>query len=419
MKKREYRESDSFIWNSIGGILNAGQSVLILMVITRTAGIEAAGIFSIAYATGNLFMNVGNYGVRNYQISDLNEKYSFYDYLKHRIITIGIMLLLSALYCVYGLTVSGYTAEKATVVFLMCVLKALDAFEEVFEGRMQQRGRLDLSGKMMTFRIVAVLSGMLLALCLGGSLLESVIVANVIEVFAIVLVVYLDRQTIAFQRISNATSAIWQLMVRCFPVCLANLLSFYLTNAPKYAIDGIMDETAQARYNFIAMPVFVIQLMNTFIYQPMLVKMAVAWREEKFSTFMKYFRNILLALAAISALVLAASWLFGIPVLTILYATDLSDLKTEFMIIMVSSIFLASTGFYNAVLTIMREQKAIPPVYIIGSVLSLILTKRMVAEHGIYGAVIVYLGIMILVSMMLLGVFAYYFHRKKKEQETK
>ena len=56
IQKRDRHEADCFIWNSIGGTLNAGQSVLILMVITRTAGLAAAGVFSIAYATGNLFL---------------------------------------------------------------------------------------------------------------------------------------------------------------------------------------------------------------------------------------------------------------------------------------------------------------------------------------------------------------------------
>ena len=171
--KKDRREADSFIWNSVGGILNAGQSVVILMVITRTIGISAAGIFSIAYATGNLFMNVGNYGVRNYQISDLSEKYSFHDYLIHRFMTIIIMLILSILYCVYGLIKGGYSTTKASVVFLTCVLKALDAFEEVFEGRMQQKGRLDSAGKMMTVRILIVLFGMMLTLLLHRCLIPN------------------------------------------------------------------------------------------------------------------------------------------------------------------------------------------------------------------------------------------------------
>ena len=37
-----------FIWNSIAGIINAAEAVIILMVVTRINGIEMAGIVTIA-----------------------------------------------------------------------------------------------------------------------------------------------------------------------------------------------------------------------------------------------------------------------------------------------------------------------------------------------------------------------------------
>lgn len=404
-EKNASKLNDMFIWNSIGGLLDAGQSVVILMVITRTAGIVAAGIFSIAYATGNLFLNIGKYGVRNYQISDLEEKYSFYDYLRHRLLTIFLMLIISIAYCLYGFFAGGYSLEKAEVVFLVCVMKALDSFEEVFEGRLQQRGRLDLSGKMMTVRILVVVGGIITTLWITDNLLMSVIVASALEVFIIAVLISFYWPIINLNRITNSGKAIFELTKSCFPVCIANLLSFYLTNAPKYAIDRNLNETAQAKYNFIAMPVFVIQLMNTFMYQPVLVKMTISWNDKKYERFMRYYYKILMALCIISAVVLAGSWFFGIPVLSLLYATDLTDLKTEFMIIMVSSIFLALTGYFNSILTIIREQNRIPVVYIIGAVISLIFTNQFVRIKGIYGAVIAYLIIMFYLSIILSIIF--------------
>ena len=56
-------QKNSYLWNMMGGLLNAGQSVLILMVITRVAGIDDAGIFTIAYASANLFLTIGNYEI--------------------------------------------------------------------------------------------------------------------------------------------------------------------------------------------------------------------------------------------------------------------------------------------------------------------------------------------------------------------
>ena len=56
---------NSYIWNIIGGLINAFQSVIILIVLTRVLDIEMAGIFTIAWAIANLAITIGKYGVRN------------------------------------------------------------------------------------------------------------------------------------------------------------------------------------------------------------------------------------------------------------------------------------------------------------------------------------------------------------------
>lgn len=51
---------DSYIWNMAGSFLLAFQSVIILMVLTRICDLSEAGIFTIAYANANLFLQSEN-----------------------------------------------------------------------------------------------------------------------------------------------------------------------------------------------------------------------------------------------------------------------------------------------------------------------------------------------------------------------
>ena len=196
------------------------------------------------------------------------------------------------------------------------------------------------------------------------------------------------------------------LMRVCFPVCAANFLSFYLINAPKYAIDAAMSETAQAQYNFIAMPVFVIQLLGMFVYQPVLVRMTLSWNRADKKGFLRDFLRITAGLLIIAALCLGGAYVLGIPVLSALYATDLSALKPELLLILAGGVFLAMNGFYSAVLTLMREQNRIPFMYLAGAVLSLILTPHFVEISGIMGAVISFVLIMAIVCALLSAQFA-------------
>ncbi len=365
MKRREqttegeHSLAGSFFWNSLGGILNAGQSVLVLMVITRVLGLAAAGVYSIAFATGNLFLYLGEYGVRNVQVSDLTEQYPFRDYLAHRVLTVFLMLALGACCCVFSYGRGTYSLEKSLTVFAMCLLKAVDCIEEVYEGRLHQRGRLDLAGKVMTVRLVVSIGGMLAAAVLFHSLLIATDIAAALAAVSAFCMLFCYRKEVAFTPGLVSRRNVGALMRVCFPVCAANFLQFYLINAPKYAIDAAMEETVQAQYNFIAMPVFVIQLLGMFLYQPVLGRMSAAAANGDRRALLSDIRKIVLGILVIAAVCLAGAWVLGIPVLSLLYATDLSSFRSELMWILVGGIFLALSGFLCAVLTILRRQSAI------------------------------------------------------------
>ena len=438
-------EAGNYIWNAIGGMLNAGQSVLVLIIVTRVCGLEAAGLYSIAFATGNLFMYLGNYGVRNYQVSDVDEKFPFRSYILHRLLTVALMLVVAAVYCAYSLLRGAYSPAKTMTVAAMCLLKAIDCLEEVLEGRLHQRGRLDLAGKMMTVRLLISIGGMLAVLVATGNLLTATNAAIILAAAAVILMAAACRRTLlplqpapelvadvgnagaapgaaaknrgaatspaaASAAVSAARRGALRdaavLMRVCFPVCAANFLSFYLINAPKYAIDAAMSETAQAQYNFIAMPVFVIQLLGMFVYQPVLVRMTLSWNSADQKGFLRDFLRITAGLLIIAALCLGGAYVLGIPVLSALYATDLSALKPELLLILAGGVFLAMNSFYSAVLTLMREQNRIPFMYLAGAVLSLILTPHFVEISGIMGAVISFVLIMAIVCALLSAQFA-------------
>ena len=407
MKRREqttegeHSLAGSFFWNSLGGILNAGQSVLVLMVITRVLGLAAAGVYSIAFATGNLFLYLGEYGVRNVQVSDLTEQYPFRDYLAHRVLTVFLMLALGACCCVFSYGRGTYSLEKSLTVFAMCLLKAVDCIEEVYEGRLHQRGRLDLAGKVMTVRLVVSIGGMLAAAVLFHSLLIATDIAAALAAVSAFCMLFCYRKEVAFTPGLVSRRNVGALMRVCFPVCAANFLQFYLINAPKYAIDAAMEETVQAQYNFIAMPVFVIQLLGMFLYQPVLGRMSAAAANGDRRALLSDIRKIVLGILVIAAVCLAGAWVLGIPVLSLLYATDLSSFRSELMWSLVGGIFLALSGFLCAVLTILRRQSAILVIYAAGAVLSLILTGQMVRSSGILGAVRSFVSIMALVFVLL------------------
>ena len=77
LEKTNNIKRSSYTWNALNAIISALQNPVILLVITRTNGVYDAGVFSIAFAIATLMLYVGLYGLRRFQSSDLDEKYSF------------------------------------------------------------------------------------------------------------------------------------------------------------------------------------------------------------------------------------------------------------------------------------------------------------------------------------------------------
>lgn len=71
----------NYIWNTLGSAANALSSAILLLMTTRILGLEAAGIFAIAFALSQQFQVIGHFEIRSYQATDSQERFSFATYL--------------------------------------------------------------------------------------------------------------------------------------------------------------------------------------------------------------------------------------------------------------------------------------------------------------------------------------------------
>lgn len=398
-------KKDSFIWNMIGSMLTAFQSVIMLAILTRVLSLYDAGVFTIAYASANLFLNIGKYGMRNYQVSDVKKQATFQDYLISRILTTFLMILVSVVYVVYASASNDYSFTKSLTIIWMCIFKVVDSIEDIFLGMYQQENRLDIGSKVLTVRMFLTILVFGSGLFITKDLLLSLIITTV---FTILCCIYLIAITIGHfdipkSKINKKNIAI--LLSKCFPLFLGAFLAFYIGNAPKYAIDSQLNDNLQACYGFIAMPVFVIGLLNNFIFNPIIVKMSRQWNEKDFNGFFKNFKRQLLIVLGITIICEAGAFVCGIPILSILYNTDLSAYKNELLLLLLGGGFLALSGLLVTVTTIIRCQKHLAYGYIIVSVLAFFTSPIAVKHYEIMGAALIYTVLMLLLCIIFAGIF--------------
>ena len=368
------------------GGLSAAFSVVILIVAARTISIEDTGILTIAIAVAKLLLNIGKYGMRNYQVTDTN-KVGFSEWLYSRCITVFVMMLCSVIYVVYQKAFNGYYNYKAVMVILVCLIYALESFEDIYTGHCQREGRLDAASYIQSIRYVWLYLIFGLGLILTKNLLFTTIASVIVSA---VIVCYYGFRIIRqynIKLVKPQRTLVKKILVDCFPLCVMNFMLIYLSYAPKYEIDRMYESDVQAYYGFISMPIFTISLFSGFIFQPQLVNLSTSWTEKMYSRFWKIVRRQLVYIFGVSAACVLTGWAVGIPILTVLYGVDdLEKYKTIFVVLLIGGAGTAVVNFITALLVIFRKQRSILYAYLASSAAVFISIKFAIKRYGIIGA---------------------------------
>ncbi len=437
-----------FLWNLIAEGISAGQSALILVFISAGMAITDAGIFSIGYAISTIACVIGMYGVRNYQVTDVNNRYRFKSYLVTRFITVFVSIAVVCLYLVYQLTTSNYVLSKAIAVILICIWKLDSVFEDVVYGMYQQRGYLALGARTYALRLMAstllfcvlTLTGLdlnfiLIIVCIfsyvatlvsfkltyhyvknaGNEIIDSNAVDNSTVVDTINSNIKEETEVVNKNTVYSVFDGVKQILIQCLPLAISGALGNYIGNAPKYSIDWFMDDNAQAIFGYILMPSFVILILSNSVYRPILPSLSELYNKKDSKAFGRRLCKQLLMVGAMGLVILAGGFLLGIPVLSLLYSTDLTPYKMQFMLLLLGGIGYALATFASAILTVMRKQNTIAICYAICAGICFLSSKSLINMAGFTGAVIQYDICNILLSVILFTVIIYSIKNPKSE----
>lgn len=397
--------SNGYKMNIVAGAINSFKSIIFLLIVSKNNDFYGAGIITIAFAIANLLVNIGKFGMRSYQVTDVENIHEFPTYFYSRITTSLLMLLSILIYIVVNIIFNDYSLEKATIIVCICIIFVTESIEDVFSGYYQQRGRLDVGSRLLAYRWITII-----VLFSGVFILTKnlVLASSASTVFSIICVSVLTKITICdfFQDtwVFNKKK-INQLLIRCFPLFLSAFITVYLTNAPKYAIDIYLKEEIQAYYGFVSMPIFVIILLAGFIYQPQLIQLSQDWTTGKIDKFLCRAHQHYVVILGISIVCFIGAYVLGIPVLSAFYSVDLEPYSSVLMVIMISAGFLALINYLTILLTIMRAQKLLLLGNGVVSIFALFFMGYIVRNHGVLGASLFYLFLMVVLSAILLVTF--------------
>ena len=407
-----HRTKRDYVFNSIGIAVWGFAFPLLTIVVTQCVGVEEAGIFSLAFVTGSLLMILANYGVRTYQVSDLDEEHSFADYQIHRILTCILMVVVGYIYC----SIRGYASEMVTVSMGVYVYRMFDALADVYEGRLQQADKMYLAGISQALRSAAVLIIFSIALFITRSLsFACIVMAVVAGIGFLVLTLPLALMETPKSR-SWETKNVINLFKECSPLFIALFLYSLIDNMPKFLMEGTLSYDNQLYFNVLYFPAQGILLTAGLIYKPLLLRLAAAWDDpDEHRTFNIIMAAIFGAIVVITVVELVVMGWVGIPIMNTLYGMDFEQFRTLMYLMIIAGGVTAAIDFIYQVITVQRRQGTVMKLYLLTFVFSVIATLVLVNAVGLMGAVISYLAEMCFLFVLILLQFANIrIHRNKK-----
>lgn len=396
------------IWNIVGSTLYAFTSMLLGTLVIRILGADPGGIFFFAFSTmGQHLYVVSYFGMRPVQSTDHAGEFTFGDYRRIRFFTAGAALITGI---VAAFIYAGFS-YKAAVIILVALYRIIDGFADVYESEFQRQGRLDLTGKSLTFRTLIVLVVFLLAILLTQNLIITCVamVVALLDAFYICCMRTIDELPKAENKVTEGSTK--KLFDQCIWLFLSLFLDFYLFAAGKYAVDAQMSSSMSGYYSTLFVPASVMNLLANFIIRPLLPKFSDAFAKGDKGAIRKMIFGSSAVILGATFIAAAAAYFIGVPVLGIFAGPEaqaaMEPYRMTLALIVIGGGLYAFMSPLYYVLIIAKQQKAIFRIYLAATVVGFAVSSIFVKNWGLNGA-----SWSLIVSMLVLET-AFIIHGRK------
>lgn len=398
-----HQTTRDYVCNTIGQAAWGMLFPLLTMVATWLVGAEQAGLFSMAFTVGTLLLFLANYGVRTYQVSDLDDMRSFLDYQINRFLTCAAMLLVGWLWCQFR----GYDGYMFSICMGVLVFRAVDGLADVYEGRLQQKDKLYLAGLSQAARCVLGLVAFALVLLLTRNLAMASFAMAVGAVASLVLLTVPLAYFETEKSMPATLRGVRELFVECFPLFVALFLYNLIDSVPKFAMEGALSYDNQLYYNAMYFPAHSILMVAGFIYKPQLVRLARIWDNPERH---RRFDLLVLAMVGVIALITGGMALVmgtvGIPLMSFMYGLDFEQFRGLCLVMVGTGGVCACIDFLYQIITVLRAQGEVSKLYLIAFAFAVPVAMLLVNFAGLAGAVVGSLVSMAILLVLLVMEYA-------------
>lgn len=402
------------MWYSVGSAAYMFGMWVITFLVVILSNESNAGMLGIAMSVTNVLYTVSIWGMRAYQVSDLQGKFSDNTYIMSRLLTCGVSLVA----CIGFVAIKGYSLTESGCIILYMVFKVSEALVDVLNGIVQKHWRMDIIGKSYIARMVLTVASFSVVLKLTGSLLLSIIAMMICSFSVILSYDLVQTIRIASLKIRLDFRGTDKLLLICAPLIVCAFLYSFNVLVPRMIVEDTYGKAVFGCYSSIAAPVLIIQLLASFIYAPLIPLFSKSHTENNTRAFTGLLLKTVLVLSLLSGAALLGFYFLGDWGLNILYGSKPQVLSYSYLLVptVLTVICTAFIWLLNNVITAIRQIKLLFFSAIVGSVVCVAISGPCIDAYGVNG-INVSMIIVQAVQIVLMAFIVIRYIFKGREQE--
>lgn len=282
------------LFNTAGSLLFYICQAAMNLLVTAIAGVEANGLLATAMTIANVGLSFASYGMRTFQVSDLEGKYADRTYLLSRLLTVSAAWLV----CMGFAFVNAYTAEQRWVIFLYTGYRLVESASDVWHGFLQKAERMDIVGISFGARGLLTAGSIVGGLLATRSLVFTLGLLLALNILYVALVdIPLARRTADLARTGggSALALLWE----CLPLAVYASLNTSIGSVPRYFCERILGSVALNYFANVFLPVMLLQVAAVYLFVPFITTFARLWNDRDKAGYFKAMRVLLVCLAAL------------------------------------------------------------------------------------------------------------------------
>lgn len=385
------------ILNTVGAVTYFFMQWLTTVLAARLADFETAGVYALVISFVNIFYSISIFGIRNYQISDVEKYFSTEQYLAARIITMLAALFLCIL-TIYISPLSKYTLGCCSAYMMF---KLEEAFTDGYFAILQiNKNYRELAISYIIKGCIAT-AAFLVALVKTQNLLSAILWMTAgygICIVAIDIPQYF-KMSIGKPQFRKSINILWQ----CVPLMIVSLSIPLMNYITRYAVEQELNSYLLGQYASLSSIVIIMGTFSGIVFIVFVPKVS-EWKQTNQRYFLKRFCKyavigmLLFGMAAILVGQKLGPWVFQ----KIFGSTILESMALLIPIIL-TAIFLMVKTFFATILVPLNQRWFLLLGEYSGVILCAILAVPLTKFWGLQGTNLSYLLGTVLQLIMLGG----------------